>query len=148
VNYAEGIYVGYRYFDTKGVEPLFPFGHGLSYTQFKYDNLKTGVAEGRVNVSLDVKNTGGRAGAEVVQVYVRDPQASVDRPQKELKAFRKVFLKPGEKKTVTMTLDRRALAFYDETSKGWVVEPGVFEIIVGSSSRDIRLSGAVNWPAE
>jgi beta-glucosidase len=141
--YEEGIFVGYRHFDTKNIEPLFPFGHGLSYTNFTYDNLKVTPTQvsagGTIKVSLDVKNTGSLKGAEVVQLYVRDLEASVPRPTKELKGFSKVSLKPGEKKQVVFTVDKSSLAFYDVTNKGWTVEPGKFELLVGSSSRDIRV---------
>ncbi len=143
VRYAEGIWVGYRYYDTKNVEPLFPFGHGLSYTTFEYSDLvvEKAAGGGKAGVSLKLKNTGERAGAEVVQVYVRDVTASVERPAKELKAFRKVFLAPGEEQAVTFALTERDLAFYDVERQRWTAEPGEFEILVGSSSRDIRLTG-------
>lgn len=144
VHYAEGLLVGYRHYDTKGVEPLFPFGHGLSYTTFQYGDLKISPAAGKdpsFSVSLSIENSGEREGAEVVQVYVRDVQSSVVRPFQELKAFRKVNLKPGERQSVRFDLDRRALAFYDPARKDWAAEPGEFEIRVGSSSRDIRLKG-------
>jgi len=144
VYYGEGLFVGYRYYDKKDVAPLFPFGHGLSYTTFAYRNLVLNQAGEAVRVSLDVQNTGQRAGAEIVQVYVRDVQSRLVRPEKELKAFAKVELGPGESKTVTLTLDREALSYYDPTVKGWVAEPGEFEVLVGSSSRDIRLTGKFN----
>jgi len=144
VHYAEGIFVGYRYFDSRHVEPLFPFGHGLSYTQFEYSDLaissRYNAADAQIQVSLNVQNIGDREGAEVVQLYVHDVEASVERPVKELKAFKKVNLKPGEKQAVTFELDRSALSFYDTDRREWVAEPGVFEILIGSSSRDIRLS--------
>jgi beta-glucosidase len=142
VNYGEGIFVGYRYYDMKDVEPLFPFGHGLSYTSFAYSNLKMNrkVKAGQpVEVSLVVTNTGKVAGKEVVQLYVNDLKSSLPRPPKELKGFAKVNLKPGEAGTVTFSLDERALAFYDPQKQGWVAEPGEFEVLVGSSSRDIRV---------
>jgi len=146
VEYAEGIFVGYRYFDAKGVEPRFPFGFGLSYTIFQFSNLKiepkTVDAKGKVRVSLDVQNTGKVEGAEVVQVYVRDLQSSVPRPPKELKRFKRINLKPGERSKVEFTLDRNCLAFYSPEKKGWVAEPGEFEVLIGSSSRDIRLQGS------
>jgi beta-glucosidase len=139
--YKEGLLVGYRYYDTKKVEPLFPFGHGLSYTTFKYSNLtvdpKTLVAR------VDVANVGKRKGKEVVQLYIHDVESRLPRPEKELKRFLKVELAPGETKQVTFRLDERALAFYDDTAKRWVVEPGAFEILVGSSSRDIRLKQTI-----
>ncbi|HXI84344.1 MAG TPA: glycoside hydrolase family 3 C-terminal domain-containing protein [Verrucomicrobiae bacterium] len=143
VGYDEGLYVGYRHFDKQNIEPQFPFGYGLSYTTFEYSNLKVTpekVAPNQpVQVSLNVRNSGPRDGAEVVQLYVHDVQSTVDRPVKELKAFRKVVLKPGQTQTVSFTLDKNAMAFYDPTKKDWVAEPGAFEILVGASSRDIRL---------
>jgi beta-glucosidase len=146
VEYAEGIYVGYRHFDKKNIAPLFPFGYGLSYTTFAYSDLKVSppkTTRGRpVEVSLSVRNSGSREGAEVVQLYVRDVQSSVDRPVRELKGFHRVALRPGESQTVSFTLDQNAMAFYDEGKKDWTAEPGVFEVQVGSSSRDIRLRGA------
>lgn len=146
VKYVEGIFVGYRYYDTKNVEPLFPFGYGLSYTKFEYSNLKISPAAdaaGKVVVKLDVKNVGDRAGAEVVELYVHDVESSVERPAKELKAFKKVQLAPGEKQTVSLTLDKRAFSFYDDKQHGWRLDPGKFEILVGSSSRDIRIKGSL-----
>jgi beta-glucosidase len=145
VEYAEGIYVGYRHFDKKNIAPAFPFGHGLSYSTFVYSGLQVNprkVGPGQpVEVSMSVRNTGSREGAEVVQLYVRDVQSSVDRPVRELKAFRRVVLKPGEAQTVTLPLGPGAMAFYDEGKKDWVAEPGAFEVQAGSSSRDIRLRG-------
>jgi beta-glucosidase len=141
--YKEDIFVGYRYYDTYKVAPQFAFGHGLSYTTFKYSNLKVTPGKQSATVQLTVTNTGQVAGAEVVQVYVHDEQASVKRPEKELKGFEKVFLKPGEAKTVTVTLDSGAFQYYDEAKKQWVLEPGKFDVLVGSSSRDIRLTGDV-----
>ncbi len=144
-DYADGIYVGYRYFDTFGVEPLFPFGHGLSYTAFSYGGLDIDASgwegEGRVKVALEVKNVGGRPGSEVVQLYVRDPECTVERPAKELKRFAKVRLAPGESRRVEFELDRDALAFWDPALAAWHVEPGRFEVLIGASSRDIRLEG-------
>jgi beta-glucosidase len=142
VLYGEGIYVGYRYYDAKKIVPLFPFGHGLSYTSFKYSNLKLAPAKvkkgGKITVRIDVKNTGKRAGKEVVQLYVSDLKSKVTRPPKELKGFRKVSLLHGETKTVEFVLDKQALSFWDTKDKKWVAEPGEFEILIGSSSRDIR----------
>lgn len=142
VNYGEGIFIGYRYFDEKDVDPLFPFGHGLSYTTFAYSDLKVArkVKAGEpISVTLKVKNTGAAAGKEVVQLYVSDPESALPRPPKELKGFAKVALKPGQSKTVAFILDERSLAYYDPAKKGWVAEPGEFEVQVGSSSRDIRV---------
>jgi beta-glucosidase len=146
VEYAEGIYVGYRGFEKRNVEPLFPFGHGLSYTSFEYSDLKitpARVATGKqVEVSLRVRNTGTRTGAEVVQLYLRDVQSSVDRPVKELKGFRRVVLLPGQAQTVTFALGQDALSYYSPAKRDWVAEPGTFEVLVGASSRDIRLKGS------
>ncbi len=142
VEYKEGIFVGYRWFDTKKIEPLFPFGHGLSYTNFEYSNLKLikGNA-GNLTVNFDIKNTGKRDGAEAAQVYVQDLESSLPRPEKELKGFDKVFLKAGEKKMVSIKLDKDAFAFYDPKTSAWIAEKGDFKILVGSSSRLIRFSG-------
>ncbi|MEP6848160.1 MAG: glycoside hydrolase family 3 C-terminal domain-containing protein [Acidobacteriota bacterium] len=146
VDYTEGILVGYRWFDQKRIEPEFPFGHGLSYTNFKYSNLKLiqEPASGNppVTVRFDLENTGTRDGAEAAQIYVQPVESSVPRPFKELKGFEKVFLKAGEKKTVTIPLDIGAFSFYDPAQRGWVAEKGAFKILVGSSSRDIRTSGS------
>ncbi|HOX05511.1 MAG TPA: glycoside hydrolase family 3 C-terminal domain-containing protein [Planctomycetota bacterium] len=140
--YGEGVFVGYRYYDRKGVEPLFPFGFGLSYTEFEYRGLKIPRAVrigATVPVEVTVTNVGRVAGKETVQLYVSDPEATLPRPVKELKAFRKVALRPGQSRRVRFELDSRAFAFYDPYAKRWTVEPGRFEILVGSSSCDIRL---------
>ena len=145
VHYEEGIFVGYRHFDKEKIEPLFPFGYGLSYTTFKYSDLKINKKSIKetetVKISLNLENTGERAGAEIVQLYVQDIKASVERPVKELKGFKKVYLKPGEKKELTLELDKNALSFYDIVSKDWIAEKGKFKILIGSSSKDIRLTG-------
>ena len=142
VRYGEGIFVGYRYYDKKQIEPLFPFGYGLSYTSFGYANLRLSTDRlapgGELTVSVEVTNTGKRAGREVVQVYVRDPQARLTRPPQELKGFRKIALQPGETRAVELTLDMRALAYFDDARAAWVADAGTFEVLVGSSSRDIR----------
>jgi beta-glucosidase len=143
VRYGEGIFVGYRYYDKAAVAPLFPFGHGLSYTTFHYGDLKapkTVKAGERFEVSIDVTNTGSTNGKEVVQLYIRDVQSSVARPVKELKGFQKLDLRPGETKTAHFMLDPRALSFYDVIRKDWVAEPGKFEILVGASTEDIRVT--------
>jgi beta-glucosidase len=142
VVYGEGIFVGYRHYDLREIEPLFPFGHGLSYTTFEYSEwtmpevMKRGET---ATVYVKVKNTGLVAGKEVAQLYVSDKQASLARPAKELKGFAKIDLKPGETKTVAFEINERALAYYDPDRKAWVAEPGEFEALIGSSSRDIRL---------
>jgi beta-glucosidase len=143
VTYKDDIWVGYRYYDTYQVAPQYAFGHGLSYTTFKYSGLSVTPGPQSAVVKLTVTNTGKVAGAEVVQVYVKDEKASVKRPEKELKGFEKVFLKPGESKVVSVALDAGAFQFYDEAKKSWVLEPGKFGVLVGSSSRDIRLTGQV-----
>jgi beta-glucosidase len=124
--------------------PLFPFGYGLSYTTFKFDNLCLGRPEveigGQISISLDLTNTGPCRGDEVVQLYTRDPQASVTRPVKELKGFKRVSLEPGQTKTVTFTLSTYQLGFYNHEMK-FVLEPGVIQVMVGSSSDDIHLTG-------
>lgn len=141
VRYGEGIFVGYRYYDKRNIEPLFPFGHGLSYTTFEYSELKVPatVRMGQpVRVLVTVKNAGPVAGKEVVQLYVHDQKATLPRPPKELKGFAKISLKAGESQTVTFNLDQRALSFYDPDREQWVAEAGEFDILIGSSSRDIR----------
>jgi beta-glucosidase len=140
VHYDEGLLVGYRWFDTKKIEPLFPFGFGLSYTTFAYSDLRvTPGAAASAAVECDVTNTGAREGAEIVQVYVHPAHSSVSRPENELKGFAKLSLKPGEKKTVTIPLGARAFAFYAPDQRGWLAEAGDYLIRVGSSSRDLRL---------
>ncbi len=139
VKYAEGIYVGYRYFDTKNVEPQFPFGFGLSYTRFEYSDLKVSGQQQPFHVSMKVRNAGKRAGAEVVELYIHDGHSKIDRPAHELKGFQRVELKPGETKTVQFTLDRAALSYWNPARKAWQADPGTFEVQVGASSRDIRL---------
>jgi len=144
--YGEGIFAGYRGFDQKGIEPRFPFGFGLSYTKFDYSNLRIeppATADAKVAIRFEVKNTETVAGAEIAQVYVGDPHASVPRPPKELKGFSRVDLAPGEMKIVSVELDRRAFCFYDVPGKSWKFEPGEFTIQVGASSRDIRLRQGV-----
>ncbi len=146
--YTEDIFVGYRGFEQNGVAPLFPFGHGLSYTTFEYGELEIAprtTRDGNVSVSFDVTNTGDRAGAEVVQVYIADTHSEVPRPPKELKGFAKVELQPGETRRVTIALDRRSFAFYDTNESGWAVAPGIFGVLVGRSSAAIELRGEVTF---
>ena len=144
VEYREGIFVGYRYYDTKEMDVAFPFGYGLSYTTFAYSNLKLSMEnpteKDTVMVSADVTNTGKSAGKEVVQLYIRDLTGSAIRPEKELKGFEKVFLEPGETKTVTMELNKRSFAWYNTELHDWFAANGDYEILVGASSRDIRLT--------
>ncbi len=140
--YSEGVYVGYRWYEAESVKPLFPFGHGLSYTEFEYGDVKLNKRSmrkgGKISVTVPVTNTGSVAGAETVQFYVADIEASVDRPVKELKGFAKLYLEPGETKTAAVTLDESALSFYDAAAQSWIAEPGRFRVIVGASSEDIR----------
>jgi len=136
--YKDDIWVGYRYYDTYHVKPQYAFGHGLSYTTFSYGKLQVTPGKQSATVKLTVTNTGKTAGAEVVQVYVHDAKAAVKRPEKELKGFEKVMLKPGESKVVTLMLDADAFKYYDEAKKQWVLEPGQFEVQVGSASDNIR----------
>ncbi|MEM8530100.1 MAG: glycoside hydrolase family 3 C-terminal domain-containing protein [Chloroflexota bacterium] len=147
VHYGEGIFIGYRYYDTKEIPVLFPFGHGLSYTTFDYSNLQTSATSfddvDGLTVSVDVTNTGRVAGQEIVQCYVRDVESGLMRPDKELKGFAKVALNPGETKTVAMKLDFRAFAYYHPIYKQWITEDGEFEILIGASSADIRLQTTV-----
>lgn len=146
VKYAEGIYVGYRYFDKHtDTTPLFPFGYGLSYASFALSKLevpKTMSGETTATVRVTVKNTGDRKGAEVVQLYLGDPGASVDRPVRELKGFERVELAAGESRTVSFAIDRRALSFYSTEHHAWMAEPGKFEVFVGTSSRELPLRGS------
>jgi beta-glucosidase len=148
VEYREGIFIGYRYYDTAEREPLFPFGYGLSYTSFEYGDIKLDKSSMTDNeelkVSVKIKNTGRCVGKEIVQLYVRDIESSVIRPNKELKGFEKVELKAGEEKTVTFTLDKRAFAYYNTAKKDWCVESGDFEILIGKSSGSIQLAETVN----
>ena len=141
-HYDEGVYVGYRWYDTKEIPVQFPFGHGLSYTTFEYSNAKAAkpsmTASGTLKVSVDVANTGDCDGAEVVQLYVADPEASIDRPAKELKGFEKVFLKAGQKKTVTFEIDAEDLSYFDADKHEWVAEPGEFQALFARSAGDVQ----------
>jgi beta-glucosidase len=147
VRYGEGIFMGYRYYDTKEVATLFPFGYGMSYTTFDYQNPKVSSQTFRdvdgLTVSVDVTNTGKMAGKEVVQVYVQDHKSRLVRPTKELKGFAKVELQPGETTTVTVSLDLRAFAYYHPAYRQWITEDGEFGILIGASSTDIRCTKTV-----
>ena len=140
--YKEGIFVGYRWLDKqKKQTPLFPFGYGLSYTTFKLGKLKADktsmTSDEKITFTIDITNTGSLAGAETVQLYISDKKCSVERPLKELKAFQKVMLQPGETKTVSLTIDQQALSFYNETLSQWTAEPGTFEALVGTASNQL-----------
>ncbi|WP_270343762.1 glycoside hydrolase family 3 C-terminal domain-containing protein [Bacillus mobilis] len=147
VEYKEGVFVGYRYYDKKKIEPLFSFGFGLSYTDFEYSNLSIDKKEIKdtdtVSVRVNVKNTGSIAGKEIVQLYIKDVESSIIRPEKELKGFEKVELQPGEEKTVSFILNKRSFAYYNVEWKDWHVETGEFEILVGKSSKEIVLHDSI-----
>ena len=136
--YKEDLFVGYRWTDKQNIKPLFPFGYGLSYTTFEISNLRADkremTADGKLTVTVDVRNTGSVAGAEVLQLYISDSKSSQPRPVKELKGFKKVSLAPGETQQVDFTIDRSALSFYDETTGDWTAEPGEFVVTVNNSS--------------
>ncbi|RYE17985.1 MAG: glycosyl hydrolase, partial [Sphingobacteriaceae bacterium] len=144
VHYNEGVFVGYRYFDTYHVQPQFAFGHGLSYTKFDYSNLNVLAGKNQATVKIQIKNSGKREGAEIVQIYVKQDKSTVERPEKELKAFQKVFLKPGESKIIELKLNADAFQYYNENQKKWVLEPGKFTIMAGSASDHILLNQTIN----
>jgi beta-glucosidase len=152
VYYGEGLFAGYRYYDKKDIAPLFAFGYGLSYTTFVYHHLTLNNTEfglrDEIRISVEIENTGNCTGKEIVQVYIRDVQSRLVRPEKELKAFAKVALDPGEKRTVMLKLDRQALSYYDPALKQWMAEAGEFQVMVGGSSRDIRLIASFNLKNE
>jgi len=149
VPYSEGVFVGYRWYESKRKPVNFPFGFGLSYTTFKISDIKvsadTVTKEAPIKVSVTVQNTGKVPGSEVVQLYVHDEEASVERPYRELKGFQKVFLEPGESKTVTIPLDWKALAFWDVKSRGWLAEPGSFTLLVGNSSQNVQCQTNIDY---
>lgn len=148
VKYREGVFVGYRYYDTKNMSVRFPFGHGLSYTKYEYSDLqisKDSIKDNeKLQVAFKVKNVGDRAGKEVIQLYVADKTYSAERPKKELKGFAKVHLQPGEEKTIRMELDKRSFAWYSTEIAGWHAATGEYELLVGASSSDIRMAKTVH----
>jgi len=146
VKYDDKLMVGYRYWTTTGKHPLYPFGYGLSYTSFSFTKLEApaAVAAGStVAVSFDVTNTGELAGAEVAQLYLSDPSAKADRPERELKGFEKVSLTPGETKRVTLNLDARAFSYWDQAAHKWTIDPGKFVVRVGDSSENTPLTAEI-----
>jgi beta-glucosidase len=151
IAYREGLYVGYRHFDSRGVGPQFPFGHGLSYTRFALSEGRLSGSRladgGEIEVSVAVTNTGSRPGAEVVQLYLHDEESRLDRPRKELKGFEKVLLQPGESRTVRFSITAEHLRFFDPGRKDWVAEPGRFVVMVGTSSRDIAFEAPFDFEA-
>jgi beta-glucosidase len=152
VEYKEGVFVGYRYYDTKKMEVLFPFGHGLSYTSFDITNMLLDKIEMKESetliVSVDVTNTGSMTGKEVVQVYIKDATGVQVRPEKELKGFEAVTLQPGECKRVKITLDKRSFAWYNETIKDWYAATGEYRILIGTSSRNIIFDKKIQYLSE
>ncbi|MEO5942775.1 MAG: glycoside hydrolase family 3 C-terminal domain-containing protein [Ferruginibacter sp.] len=143
VHYYDDIYVGYRYYDTYKVEPQFAFGHGLSYTSFEYSDLKLSAEGKNATATFTVKNTGKVAGAETAELYVHQEKSLLPRPEKELKGFDKVMLQPGEQKTVTIKLDENAFQYFNDVENEWVMDLGTFDILVGGSSRNIKLNGKI-----
>ncbi len=143
VHYLDDIYVGYRYYDTYKVEPQFAFGHGLSYTNFEYSNLKLSKVGKNVTATFNIKNTGKMAGAEITQLYVHQQKSLLPRPEKELKGFEKIFLKAGEQKNVSINLDENAFQYFNDVKNEWVMENGNFDILVGGSSKNIKLSSTI-----
>lgn len=149
VIYGERIYIGYRYYDKKHIKPRFPFGYGLSYTSFEYSNLRFSkdmmVDDDKLTVSFDIKNTGDIAAKEIGELYIKPLSSKVSRPEKELKGFKKVFLNPGESKTVSIEIEKRDLSYFDTSYGEFVAESGEYEILIGSSSQDIRLKGIIKY---
>ena len=148
-DYKEGVFLGYRWLDSKGIQPLFPFGFGLSYTTFEFSDIKVTRDEGKSGnylASVTVKNTGSRQGAEVVQLYVEPPVANVPRPIRELRGFARVVLKPGERREVTIPFSDRDLAYWNPISEGWNLTPGLYTAAAGSSSEDLPVHAGFEIP--
>jgi beta-glucosidase len=141
--YDDDIFVGYRYYDQFEIEPLFPFGFGLSYTRFTFDNLVVNQNDNYIDISFNVSNSGDCAGSEIAQLYTAMPDSEIERARKELKAFAKITIRPGETKTVTLRLDKDNLMYFDKTQSAWKLEPGIYEIMVGGSSVDLQLKSRV-----
>ena len=149
--YSEGVFVGYRYYEKKNMDVAYAFGHGLSYTTFEITGMKLSSAElkedGKITAAVDVKNTGKVAGKEVVQFYVADRTKTYGRPIKELKGFKKIYLEPGETKSVSVELDSRSLSYYETKINGWYAKSGEYEILAGNSSDNIQTSAKLNYTA-
>jgi beta-glucosidase len=147
INYKEGIFVGYRWYESKKIEPLYPFGFGLSYTTFNYSNMTLSSAtiskKSEMTVEFQLKNTGNRTGAEVAQLYIQAMNPSIERPVKELKAFTKVELKAGESKSVILRLKSNDFAYWDVKSHDWKVDPGIYNLLLGSASNDIKQTAKI-----
>ena len=144
VNYFDDIYVGYRYYDTYKVKPQFAFGHGLSYTSFQYSDLKLTGSGKKASASFTVKNTGKTAGAEIAQLYVHQQKSMLPRPEKELKGFEKIELAAGEQKTISINLNEDAFRYFNDAKNEWVMDPGAFDILVGSASDAVKLKATIN----
>jgi beta-glucosidase len=142
--YGEGLFIGYRHYERTNIAPLFPFGHGLSYTSFRYGKatISSGVLNNgdgdKITITVPITNTGDVDGAEIVQAYIHDEKSRLPRPEKELQAFTKVFLKPGETKDAILNVDKYSVGYYDTDLTSWIAEEGVFEVLIGASSADIR----------
>jgi len=142
--YGEGLYIGYRHYERLGIKPLWAFGHGLSYTTFTYGKPTISSATlpeaGKITITVPITNSGDVEGAEIVQAYIHDVKSRLPRPEKELQAFDKVFLKPGETKDAILTLDKYSVGYYDTDLDAWIAEDGLFEVLIAASSTDIRYS--------
>ena len=140
--YGEGLYIGYRHYERLGIKPLWAFGHGLSYTNFTYGKASISVStlpeSGQITITVPITNSGSVDGAEIVQAYIHDEKSRLPRPEKELQAFDKVFLKAGETKDATLTLDKYSVGYYDTDIPAWIAEEGIFQVLIGASSTDIR----------
>ena len=140
--YGEGLYIGYRHYERLGIKPLWAFGHGLSYTNFTYGKASISVStlpeSGQITIKVPITNSGSVDGAEIVQAYIHDEKSRLPRPEKELQAFDKVFLKAGETKDATLTLDKYSVGYYDTDIPAWIAEEGIFQVLIGASSTDIR----------
>jgi beta-glucosidase len=147
IRYGEGVFVGHRWYDARAIAPRFAFGHGLSYARFAYGALRATQDGDAIACEIDVRNASERPGTEVVQLYAGDLEASVRRPVRQLAAFEKLRLAPGERRTVRFRLDRRALSFWDAAANAWRFEPGAFELVVGRSSRDLVATARVEVEA-
>ncbi len=145
LHYKDGIFVGYRYYDTYKVQPQFPFGHGLSYTSFEYSRLVIKKSNDKVYVSFNIKNTGKVSGSEIAQLYVKDLHPAIEKADKELKNFEKIELKPGQSKQVNLVLDKSAFSYYDESISNFKFDKGLYKIMIGASSQDIRIQGQINY---
>ncbi len=145
IPYKEGVFVGYRWYDSKKIEPRFPFGFGLSYTSFSFSDLKAVIAGDVIKIDFSLKNTGTRSGQEVAQVYIGEANPTVPRPPQELKAFQKVKLEPGESRPISLEIPLKSLSFWDSSTHSWKLNPGIYSIQVGSSSRDLPLKSSVSF---